>query len=46
MRSEGVETQAQIDILREQHCVLAQGYFFGAALDAAEVPIALAAGFA
>ncbi|MBR4201548.1 MAG: GGDEF domain-containing protein [Oscillospiraceae bacterium] len=26
--AEGVETQAQVDILRENHCGLAQGFFF------------------
>ena len=26
--AEGVETQAQVDVLRENHCDLAQGYFF------------------
>ena len=26
--AEGVETQAQVDVLRENHCMLAQGFFF------------------
>ena len=30
--AEGVETQAQVEALRESHCGLAQGFFFDRAL--------------
>ena len=34
--AEGVETQGQVDILRDSRCVLAQGYFFDKPLPTAE----------
>lgn len=35
--AEGVETQEQLDFLREQHCDLMQGYFFAKPLTTAEM---------
>jgi EAL domain-containing protein (putative c-di-GMP-specific phosphodiesterase class I) len=35
--AEGVETEAQLDLLRQQGCELAQGFLFSRALPAAEV---------
>jgi EAL domain-containing protein (putative c-di-GMP-specific phosphodiesterase class I) len=33
---EGVETQAQVDLLLELNCDIAQGYFFGRPIPAAD----------
>ena len=40
--AEGVETAAQLDQLRNQHCAKAQGFFFAPALDADAFEEALA----
>jgi diguanylate cyclase (GGDEF)-like protein/PAS domain S-box-containing protein len=37
--AEGVETEAQHELLRSMGCTLGQGYFYGRPLPAAEVPI-------
>lgn len=39
---EGVETRAQLDFLRAEGCVLAQGFFFGKPVPADQVPALLA----
>jgi diguanylate cyclase (GGDEF)-like protein/PAS domain S-box-containing protein len=36
--AEGVETPAQIELLRVMGCRIAQGHFYGAAVEASEVP--------
>lgn len=36
--AEGVETQAQVDFLRNHHCELLQGYFYSRPLPAQELP--------
>jgi EAL domain-containing protein (putative c-di-GMP-specific phosphodiesterase class I) len=42
--AEGVETQAQLNVLQETECALVQGYLFGGALTADEITALLAEG--